>query len=206
MKHTLISALCGVALAGALCGLWAAPMLSLNIGTMWPQALLATGIPSGDAEIEYGLMIDKKVAFGVAGDFLWNVRSQARIDASTDHYKITSEKKAFMFPAMGFLLIDPVPFLIVHPVAHVEIGYNSMYYVNREDTTSTNRQGTVSPYFMGLIVKAGADGLYNMGERSALFLGIEYQWAGMQTTQTASGFDKLDMSGIEIRAGIRVLL
>jgi hypothetical protein len=204
MKRICLIALCLVALAGTLFVSKAEPMLTLTIGPTWPQALLSTGVPSGDAGIEYGAMIDKKVAFGVAGDFLWNVQSKEERDST--HFRTISEQKTFMFPIMGFFLLDPVPNLIVHPVACFQIGYNSMIYSYKQ-ADSSNAPTPLSPYFYGLIIKASADALYNLGEHSSIFLGLEYQWADTKTTSNTNGeFDKRDMSGIGIRAGFRVVL
>jgi hypothetical protein len=205
MKRICLAALCFVALAGIAVAPGAEPMLTLTIGPTWPQALLSTGIPSGDAELEYGMMIDKKVAFGIAGDFLWNVQSKEAKDST--HFRTISEQKTFMFPIMGFFLLDPVPNLIVHPVGRFQIGYNSMIYSYKQTDNASGTTTPLSPYFYGLIIKAGADALYNLGEHSSLFLGLEYQWADTRTgSNTNEEFDKRDMSGIGIRAGFRVVL
>jgi hypothetical protein len=56
-------------------------------------------------------------------------------------------------------------------------------------------------------VKFGIDELYNMGNRSALYLGLEYQWAKTSTTSNAEGiFDMRNMSGLGLSAGFRVIL
>ncbi len=122
--------------------------------------------------------------------------------------------KAFMFPVLGFVMIDPVPNLIVHPSAQFQIGYNSMYSVTTGyDTTGTGNDPTKrkevshSDYYYGLIMKAIVDANYNLGESSTIFLGVEYQWAGTKTQSNTAGlFAKRDMSGIGLRAGFRVAL
>lgn len=206
MKRVWCTVLLCVAMSGFFSGSRGENLLLLKIGTTWPQVLLSTGIPSGDAELEYGLIIDRKVGFGIAGDFLWNVRSTERKDSLGTHYRTLSSQKTFMFPIMGFFFIDPLPNLIVHPVAGFQIGYNSMIYSYTE-TTDTSAAKPLSPYFYGLIIKASLDALYNLGERSSLFLGLEYQWADTKTTSNTNGlFDKRDMSGIGLRAGFRVAL
>ena len=82
-----------------------------------------------------------------------------------------------------------------------------IYSYNSKDTIPGAAIKPLSPYFYGLIIKAGIDGLYNIGERSALFLGLEYQWAGTSTTNNTDGlFDKRDMSGLGLRAGFRITM
>jgi hypothetical protein len=204
MKRIFTATLCALVLSGVWSFAGAEKLFSMKIGTTWPQALLSTGIPAGDAELNYGMLIDRKIGFGIAADFLWNIDKK---EATTGtHFTIVNEKKTFMFPIMGFFLIDPLPDLMVHPVARFEIGYNSLIYSYKYKETADSVLKPLSPYFYGLIMKASLDGLYNLGERSALFLGLEYQWAGTTTTNTQGVFDKRDMSGIGLRAGFRVLL
>jgi hypothetical protein len=197
-------------LSGMLTAANAERMLSMKIGMTWPRTLLSTGVPSGDAEANYGIIVDKKVAIGISGNFLWNVQSkEERVqDASTTRFKIVSEQKTFMFPVMGFFQIDPVPDLIVHPIARFQIGYNSMIYqYNQADEAAGATSSTVSPYFYGLIMKAAVDGLYDLGEQSSLFLGIEYRWADTKTASNSKDlFDKRNMGGIGLSAGFRVIL
>jgi hypothetical protein len=179
-------------------------MFSVKIGTTWPQALLNTGICSGDAALEYGIIIDKKIAFGLTGDFLWNTRSKDVKDTTTGQWRVQSADKTFMFPILGFFMLDPVPDLIVHPAAQFQIGYNSMISVT-SGLDQNNKVSTHSDYYYGLIIKAIVDACYNIGERSTLFLGLEYQWADTKTNSNTNGlFNKRDMSGIGLRAGFRV--
>jgi hypothetical protein len=207
MIRFLAVIICSIALLGGGSSARAEKLFSMGIGMKWPQALLSSGIPTGDAEVNYGAMVDRKVGFGVAADFLWNVQSDDQKDSSS-HYIAITERKTFMFPIMGFFLLDPVPNLVIHPVGRFEIGYNSMIYSYKsKDTAAGAAVKPLSPYFYGLIIKASLDGLYNIGERSALFLGLEFQWAGTSTTNNTEGlFDKRDMSGIGLRAGFRVTI
>lgn len=182
-------------------------MLSMKIGMTWPRVLLPTGIPTGDAELNYGIIVDKKVAFGVTGNFLWNVKSKQEQVGTTGHYKMINDQRTYMFPIMGFFQIDPIQNLIVHPVATFKIGYNSMIYSYTEQDVIPENSKPLHPYFYGLIVKTGVDALYDLGERSSLSLGMEYRWADTKTVSNTNGlFDKRDMGGIGLCAGFRVIL
>jgi len=180
-------------------------MVLVKIGTTWPQALLQTGICSGDAALQYGMIIDKKISFGLAGDFLWNTKSQEVRD-TTGQYRILHADKSFMFPVMAFIMIDPVPTLIVHPSAQFQIGYNSLVSVTSGyDSIAPQKETSHSDYYYGLIMKAIVDASYDIGPNSAVFLGIEYQWADTKTSSNTVGlFSKRDMSGVGLRAGFRV--
>ena len=49
--------------------------------------------------------------------------------------------------------------------------------------------------------------MYDIGEHSALFLGLEYRWADTKTVSNEDDlFDKRNMGGIGLCAGFRVIL
>jgi hypothetical protein len=207
MIARLLPILSCLLLSGIITATNAERMLSMKIGTTWPRALLSTGVPTGDAEVNYGIIVDKKVACGITGNFLWNVQSKEQRAGTTGHLKIVSAQQSYMFPIMGFFQIDPIPDLIVHPVATFKIGYNSMIYSYTEADSAGNNKQPLHPYFYGLIIKSGIDALYDIGERSTLFLGMEYRWADTKTVSNTNGlFDKRNMGGIGLSAGFRVIL
>jgi hypothetical protein len=175
-------------------------LFSLKIGPVWPSATLS----AWDAECMYGAFFDKKVGFGVAADFLWNTYTQEQ-DLGNGAKLTIHDQSSYMFPVMGFIMFDPAPMLLVHPMLKFEIGYNSLLYTDTSLVRTLNAPR--SGYYYGLIVKIGADGLYNLGEQVAVFLGLEYQWANTKTTADSGGiFYRRDMSGIGIRMGFRFLL
>jgi hypothetical protein len=209
MKRILMSS----AIIAAVLGMCLFPcfgqhLFEFKLGPSWPEGRLKMASPVFDIGLAYGLIVDRKVGFGLATDFLWSTKTSEV--PSNGLYKITSDEQFYMFPIMGFFLLDPMPDMVIHPVAHFNIGYNSMIYSVKMDSTSSagNRPtSSVSPYYYGLIVKTGIDGLYNIGERSALFLGLEYQWAGTATKSNSENlFDKRDMSGLCLRFGFRAIL
>lgn len=205
MKRIGLLSLFLVIASGALFLPTAENMFSVKIGTTWPQALLSTGICSGDAALEYGIIIDKKIAFGLTGDFLWNTKRQDVRDSSSGQWRISHADNCFMFPVMAFFMLDPVPELIIHPSAQFQIGYNSMVSATTQYDTTQKKDITNSLYYYGLIMKAIVDASYDIGEHSAVFLGVEYQWAEVNTSSNTIGlFNKRDMSGIGLRAGFRV--
>jgi hypothetical protein len=164
---------------------------------MWPTAITT----SWDGELMYGALVDQKVGFGVAVDFLWNSNSLDSVGVLGTHKTIRNES-SYMFPIMGFIAFDPLPRAMVHPMFTMKIGYNSMVYSRSPDSSIP-----AAGYYYGLIIKLGVDGLYNIGERSAVFAGLEYQWADTRNVADGLGrFYRRDMSGIGLRMGFRFLL
>jgi hypothetical protein len=181
--------------------------VSLKIGPTWPHDQLNSASPtSWDGELMYGTFVDRKVGFGVATDFLWNTNTVVK-DSSGRKWA-AREEGTYMFPIMGFLVFDPIPNAIIHPMMKFEIGYNSLlYYLKSRSADTTQTPTSNNGYYNGLIVKIGIDGLYNLGEQTAIFAGLEYQWANTTTNQNADGFfSQMNMSGIGIRMGFRFLL
>ena len=119
-----------------------------------------------------------------------------------------------MFPLGGFFLIDPLPDWRFHPIGKFGVGYNSMIYNfkdSRVDTASANLADSSlskkdpSGYYYGIILRAGADCVFSLGESTGLFAGAEYQWANTRSTAKTGNneFLRRDMSGLLIRVGFR---
>jgi hypothetical protein len=184
-------------------------LLSLEIGPTWPSVI--SNRTSWNAEIMYGALIDRKLGFGVAGNFLWNTYSNEITLESGKKY-IASEESIFMYPIIGFILFDPASYLVVHPLFRFDIGYNSMSYNYKNIVVGSkiSENASLLPqsvYYYGLIVKIGVDGCYNLGDHASVFLGMEYRWANTRTSEDDNGyFSRIDMSGLGIHAGARFLL
>jgi hypothetical protein len=172
-------------------------LFSLQIGPSWPSVTTS----AWDAEVMYGLFIDKKVGFGVAADFLWKTITLER-PVANGLMEPVKDESSYMYPIMGFIVFDPVPFQVIHPMVKFAIGYNSLNY-KVKPVEITDHPG----YYYGMIVKLGLDGLYNLGEQAAVFLGLEYQWADTKTTKDSKGYlSHRDMSGTGLHIGFRFLL
>jgi hypothetical protein len=178
-------------------------LLSLQIGPSWPE----DASPAWDAEAMYGLLVDKKVGFGIAVDFLWNTSTQERpvSGSASGQMETVKDVSNYMFPVMGFIVFDPIPYQVIHPLLNFKIGYNSLSYTLTMPVPDPKLPP--SGYYYGLIIKAGADGLYNLGEQAAVFLGLEYQWADTKSTKDSEGhFRHMNMSGAGLHLGFRFLL
>jgi hypothetical protein len=179
-------------------------LFSLQIGPTWPTATTL----AWDGEVMFGNFIDKKVGFGIAADFLWHTRTLEKdtADQNGSPSKITlKDESSYMFPVMGFFVFDPIPEQMIHPMVKFEIGYNSLIYnfTMRNPPAIIPRTG----YHYGLIIKAGIDGLYNVGGQAAACVGLDYRWAETKSTKDSNGFfSRRDMSGAGIHIGFRFLL
>jgi hypothetical protein len=200
-----------VLIAGLLAQPLAGNMLQARFGAFWPKVLLQTDKPTAwDVGLQYGLLVDEKVGVGAGIDLFWN-RTVAETEVATGVYKVTFEEKTYMFPVYAYLYFDPLSRLIVHPAATFQVGYNSMIYkYDNADEVAAGDTVTYDPdgYYFGLYLKVAADAMVNLGESSAIFLGVDYQWAKPRsaTDDETGTYRKRNMGGIGLRVGLKLNL
>jgi hypothetical protein len=185
--------------------------LVMKIGPVWPKALQWTDKPTAwDGSIITGLIVDRKISFGGGVDFLWNVNKKVT-PIGTNSYKLEKVERTFMFPASGYLALSPIPQYRFHPCISTQIGLNTMYYSNKTDKVENN---VTTPdtlpqngWYMGFYWKIAADAIFNLGETSGLFVGLDYQVSRPKKLNVKQSdiFTQRDMNGVGIRMGIRVM-
>jgi hypothetical protein len=207
-KTVLVSALvaCLSLSAGAL-----ERTLRLSIGPAWPHILLDTEKKTAwNAGIAAGVTVDRKIGVGGACSFLWQInREEEQIESYAT--RILDEQKTFMWPLTGYLFINPLPDLIVHPVIEGRIGFNMLYYTeSRSDTQPAGSDGQFDPngLYIGLIGAIGADAHFQIGDNSSLFAGLSYTWTDptkpskVELSNGSAVEVHRNMRGIGIRMGV----
>jgi hypothetical protein len=187
----------------------AANLVTLQFGPCWPQVLLkdnpAGKKTAGDATASYGIIVDKRVAVGICGNFIWNrYANEVRDSSNPAHYDISKERKSFMFPISAILSFDPAPQLIIHPSISGQIGYNSLIFFSRDDTANAGSTTIDNGYYFGVFGRLLLDANYNLADNTQLCLGASYQWAN--TKNRLEGYAKRDMSAFGIHAGLKFIL
>ena len=186
----------------------AANLVTLQFGPCWPETLLTENAEkktAWDATVGYGVIVDKLVALGIGGDFIWNRYVHEERDTSNpNHFTINKERKSFMFPVSAMLSFDPLPDMIVHPSVTGQIGYNSMIYVLRDDTLDAGSTKADNGYYFGVFGRVMLDANYNLAENTQLCLGGSYLWAS--TKNRLESYAKRDMSAFGIHAGLKFIL
>ncbi|MBN1759177.1 MAG: hypothetical protein JW863_12705 [Chitinispirillaceae bacterium] len=163
---------------------------------------------AGDGSLHIGLVFDRKIAFGGGIDFLWNVNKKATPIAGNT-YKIEESQKTFMFPISGYLALSPIPQFRFHPCLSTQIGFNTMYYSNKQDTLQDDESVPGSDengWYMGFYWKIAGDVMFNLGETSVLFAGLEYQVTRPDKVNVRNDdiFTQRDMNGAGFRFGVRL--
>ena len=186
--------------------------IQLKIGPTWPKELQWSGKPTaGDGSVHMGLVVDRKIAFGGGIDFLWNVNKKASpIAGSNNSYKIEESQKTFMFPVSGYLALSPIPQFRFHPCLSTQIGFNTLYYANKQDSLQENSSIPIvdeNGFYMGFYWKIAADVAFNLGENSELFAGLEYQVSRPDkiNVERTDIFTQRDMNGVGFRFGVRIM-
>ncbi|MBD3239681.1 MAG: hypothetical protein GF331_03785 [Chitinivibrionales bacterium] len=215
-KHAIRMVICATVILSTTASTAAEKMMLLRFGALWPRKLLETDKPTAwDIGAQYGVLVDKKIGIGMGVDLLWNrtvdeKKVENPANPADSLYEITRRESSFMFPVYAFAYIDPFSRFIVHPAISFAAGYNSMIYnFDNEDELRGGEVMDHDPdgYYFGLYMKLAADALVNLGENSALLVGIDYQWANVRSAKTYENkYHRRDMGGIGLRAGVRVVL
>ncbi|HMA64455.1 MAG: hypothetical protein ACM31E_01190 [Fibrobacterota bacterium] len=190
---------------------FAEKQFSAKIGPAWPSSLWETEKPTAwDAALQTGVVFDKRVGIGGSLDFLWN--NDAKETAQGNGiYQVSVTQRTFMFPICGYLSISPLPQLILSPSISGYVGLNTMYFSyegNSIKKTATDSSFRVdgNGWYMGLIWKIAADAVLRIGDNSALFAGLEYQWSKPRKLGDSEGnlYLRRNMSGLGVRMGVKV--
>jgi hypothetical protein len=183
----------------------------LKIGPAWPVALLKSDKATAwDASMLGGLAIDRKVSVGGGVDFLWNVNSREE-HVTGNIYRRETTEKTFMIPVSGYVSVDPVPDLIVHPCITAQVGVNTMYFSHAEDSIAESGSASSlideNGWYFGFYWKIAADAVYDLSEKSGVFAGIDYQWSQPRKIDINSSdlYTKRNMGAVGIRMGLRMI-
>lgn len=193
--------------------------VDLRFGPVWPRDLLdSEKATAWDAAVGYGITVDRVVGFGIAADFMWN--RNEKTETIGDNFQVPYQEIAtYMFPLSGFIVLDPVPDLVVRPVLRFAVGYNSLIYNYDIDTSLSDEQSDqVDPdgYYYGLYLKPSLEAAYNFTEAAGVYAGLEYQWAKTKSAKEYSIEDSdqpgtyrtarrvYNMSGLGLRMGLRL--
>jgi hypothetical protein len=182
----------------------------LKIGPVWPIEMMQTERKTaGDATLIFGGIIDRKVAIGAGLDFLWNTNSEK--ESEENGYRLKMVERTFMFPLSGYIAITPIPDYMFHPCVSAQVGLNTLYYYQQADTVrneNVDKGVDKNGLYMGLYVKVAADAIYNIGDHSGIFIGIDYQWSQPKKLNVEPGdlFPKdRRMNGLGLRVGFRLM-
>ena len=184
--------------------------IQLKIGPTWPVALRGSKKPTAwDASMHYGAIFERRVAIGGGLDFLWN-NNNKDVRVSGNVYRREMTEKTFMFPISGYIALSPIPDYRFHPCISGQIGFNTMYFSHEDN--SVEEEDTLPAYdengwYIGFYWKIAADVIFNLGENTGLFVGLEYQWSNPEKVNDKKDdlFTRRNMSGIGIRMGFRLI-
>ncbi|MBD3391796.1 MAG: hypothetical protein GF418_07030 [Chitinivibrionales bacterium] len=212
LATTLLCALLAAGAAGA------ETMLSLKMGPAWPKELRENnteeGITAWEPSLEIGALFDQIVGIGLDLEFQWKRRvddSTYTDNSTTPPTTVTAVDKVerfFMFPPSFYLLVDPVPHLIVHPVIKGQIGMTLLYYSNKWFEDGDEKKSPDTGLYYGVYGKAGADALYDLGETASVFVGFEFQFgnARHKKDDSENEYYRKQIYGPGIRMGFRFLM
>ncbi len=182
-------------------------VINIGIGPCWPKDIRENSNQktSWNATVEWGRVFDDIVIIGADFDFLWNrYTDETSSDTSEMAGSITevdSVTSWYNFPVSLFLAVDPISQYRMHFQVRGQIGFNMMAY--KQESKVNDEKADNSGFYVGLIGKAGADGIFDIGEHSAVFAGIEQQWKSVKKSKDDSetSYYEQNISGPGIRMG-----
>jgi hypothetical protein len=174
-------------------------------GPAWPTKVNGT---AWEANLLSGITIDRMVFLGGGIDFLWKTQSSdssyVSSATSSDQIIVTGKQSSFMFPLYGTLGLDPLPDLIVHPMAMLSVGINPLRYNKQELDPATQTLKDADKgngFYFGPYVKLNVDALYSFTPHATVLLGFAYAWTTPSQSGSGSVQFKRTMSGAGLRLG-----
>ena len=147
-------------------------------------------------------------------DFTWNIIVDDTVvgNDTIPIYQTENEKKLFMFPISACLIIDPIPKFVFHPVIKGQVGLDMMVKSQKAYDSLGNKivipaNRDESGFYYGVIGKASIDGVYDLGDHAALFVGFEFQWGRVRkkVKGTVNEYFRPKIYGPGIRMGLSIL-
>lgn len=158
--------------------------MSILIGPMWPSknALIknAEKKTAWNTAATWGISFDDKVIIGAQADYMWHVETIKATEEVSDIQfpRIQSKAKVLSFPISAYIALSPIPKYRLHPVAKVQVGYNSVVVKHSEydeNASEASKYDEIDGYYKGLLTRFGLDAVYDLGEKSSVFAGFHYQ-------------------------------
>jgi hypothetical protein len=154
---------------------------------------------------EYGWLLTDHLSLGANVSFLCHIeKDRDRAGINTDI--IYSKERIIMFPVSAFLVVDPIPQYVVHPVVHIVFGYNSVVISNKDyDENIRSAVKLYDGYYNGFYTKFGTDLMVDVGEKTSLFVGPQWQISTVQRRGKDEVFER-KFNGFGLRLGVSILL
>jgi len=156
---------------------------------------------------EYGWMVSDNFSLGANLSFAYNLEKDKQTSVGVGTDLIHSKERIFMLPVSIFMSIDPVPQHVVHPVAHVVLGYNSVF-ISNVDYEKINEKAVklYDGYYNGFYTKLGADCMFDIGKKTSLFAGPQWQISTVERRGKDKEVFERKFNGFGLRLGVSVLL
>jgi len=158
---------------------------------------------------EYGWMVSDNFSLGANLSFAYNLEKDKQTSVGVGTDLIHSKERIFMLPVSIFFAIDPIPQNVVHPVAHVVLGYNSVFIsnVDYEKTSENSAVKFYDGYYNGFYSKFGADCMFDIGKKTSLFVGPQWQISTTERRRKDKYYVfERKFNGFGLRLGVSVLL
>jgi hypothetical protein len=186
---------------------------------------------------QYGWMLNENLVLGPNVGFSWNIQKERvsgfRIVGKKDPddpeksepdkevisnmdipNRIDSKERMIMLPVSIFMIIDPIPQYMFHPVAQFSIGYNqaiisNVFFDNSSISEEEEEKRKVAKeydgYYNGVYVKFGFDCMIDLGKQISIFAGPQWQISTMERKGNNKHYE-YKFNAFGLRIGVSALL
>lgn len=179
-------------------------VLSLSIAPTWPSKNIfiknAEKKAMWNTEASWGISFDDKIIVGAQADFGWHIEKVKVTEAVDEPTRIKSKTKILSFPISAYIALSPIPQYKLHPIAKVQVGYNSVVVKHSDyDAADQAEIDKHDGYYNGLISRFGLDAVYDLGKQSSIFAGFHYQ-----VSKVTKDDRELNMNAPMLKMGLSV--
>jgi hypothetical protein len=164
---------------------------------------------------EYGWLINEHFSLGPSINFSWNLEKNRVTDTAAvaeGMNLVKSKERVIAVPISVFMVIDPIPQFMFHPIIRAQVGYNSVFIsnVNYDKDLNNNpeakeRVKLADGYYNGIYTKFGAELMVDIGKQISLFAGPQWQISEVER-RGKKPVSEFNFNGFGFRFGASILL
>jgi hypothetical protein len=154
---------------------------------------------------EYGWLLNEHLTLGPNLNFVWHLdKNRNTVDYNT--YLVHSKERVIMIPVSVFIIVDPIPQYMIHPVLHAQAGYNSVFISNvNYNSSDKNAVKEFDGYYNGIIGKFSLECMVDVGKSISLFVGPQWQFSTTERRGKGYHYER-KFNGFGLRFGVSALL
>jgi hypothetical protein len=195
--------------------IFASSVINLSLEPAW--AFKDSYIHAKDRKVhwtvagEYGWLLSEHLILGPNVNFAWNIEKDRTSVGNNTHW-VHSKKRVIMLPVSVFCIVDPIPQYMIHPIFHMQVGYNSVFISNIDygndtaDDVLIDEVQKYDGYYNGIIAKFSFECMFDAGKSISFFAGPQWQLSTTERRGKDREHYECKFNGFGLKFGVSVLL